>query len=178
MPQLPDKGEWEIYHGRGIIWTPPFETLTIDFAAKTGTVQLGPEVASLTNLKVPAPNKFTAEYNIGGKNGEIEGECVDTTTAKDSLRLELSSDKGGKIIAECNPVQPGKSRRRKPSLGDKQNFFVNVLRDPDFQSKGVLFGDEPSLVRCCKWVVIDPNRHKLRVWQKSSPTQDFVVAGQ
>jgi hypothetical protein len=178
MPKLPDKGQWQIYHGRGHVWKPPVEMITVDFTAKAGTVQLGSQTAPLTNLKITAPDKFQADWSIGGKSGKIEAECVDTQTAKDSLLLELPYEKGGTVRCEFNPVPPSKVVSRKPSLADKQSFFANVLRDPDFQSNGVLFGENPDLVRDCNWVVIDPNRHKLQVWQKSFPTQDFVAAGQ
>lgn len=64
-----------------------------------------------------------------------------------------------------------------PSLSDKKSFFSAVLNDGDFQKNGIVFGeqDEP---RHCKWVVVDPNRHVLRVWEKRSRTADFVAAGQ
>jgi hypothetical protein len=39
-------------------------------------------------------------------------------------------------------------------------------------------GGEPTIARDCKWVVIDPNRHKFRVWEKAFPTSDFVAAVQ
>src|SRR6478672_10878476 len=64
----------------------------------------------------------------------------------------------------------------KPSLADKEKFFATVLADPDFQKNGVLFGEDPALARNCKWVVVDPDRHVLSVWQKPLPTQDFVSA--
>jgi hypothetical protein len=65
-----------------------------------------------------------------------------------------------------------------PSLADKQNFFPNVLADSGFQQNGILIGEEPSIVRHCKWVVIDADRHELRVWEKTFRTSDFVTAGQ
>src|SRR4051812_42373404 len=64
----------------------------------------------------------------------------------------------------------------KPSLADKEKFFASVLADADFQKQGILFGDDPAVARNCKWVVVDPGRHVLSVWQKPLPTQDFVSA--
>jgi hypothetical protein len=65
-----------------------------------------------------------------------------------------------------------------PSLADKDRFFPAVLCNSDFQKNGILFGEDPSLAHHCMWLVIDPNRHKLRIWEKGMPTDDFVVAGQ
>jgi len=65
-----------------------------------------------------------------------------------------------------------------PSLADKQSFFPNVLADSDFQKNGILIREEPDIVRNCKWVVIDPDRHELRIWEKPFRTSDFVTAGQ
>ena len=64
----------------------------------------------------------------------------------------------------------------KPSLSEKEKFFASVLADRDFRNEGVLFGEDPALARNCKWVVVDPDRHVLSVWQKPLPTQDFVSA--
>ena len=60
-----------------------------------------------------------------------------------------------------------------PSLADKAKFLPAVLRDAEFQRKGVLFGENPELANDCKWVVVDPNRHKLAVWSKPHATADF-----
>jgi hypothetical protein len=65
-----------------------------------------------------------------------------------------------------------------PSLLDKKGFFPAVLGNRDFREKGVLFGTEASIGRDCKWVVIDPNRHKLSVWEKPFPTSNFACSGQ
>lgn len=64
----------------------------------------------------------------------------------------------------------------KPSLSEKEKFFASVLGDADFGQDGVLFGEDPRLARNCKWVVVDPDRHVLSVWQKPLLTQDFVSA--
>jgi len=71
-----------------------------------------------------------------------------------------------------------KSTVGQPSLTEKLRFFPRVLRNADFQKQGVLFGEETAIAKDCKWVVIDPNRHKLEIWEKSSPTADFVTSGQ
>jgi len=64
----------------------------------------------------------------------------------------------------------------KATLADKAKFFPNVLADPGFKNEGILFGEDPALVRNCKWVVVDPGRHALYIWQKALPTEDFVSA--
>jgi hypothetical protein len=106
VPNLPEKGQWKIYHGRGITWTGPYQILTVDFTTKTGSIQSGSETAPLSNITITAPNKFTADYTIGGKTGKIEAECVDTAAGKGSLRIELPYEKGGTVITEFNPVSP------------------------------------------------------------------------
>lgn len=67
-----------------------------------------------------------------------------------------------------------------PSLNDKSSVFTNVLSDSQFRRDGVLFSTETeaSMVRNCRWVVIDPNRHTMRIWRKPYRLMDFLAAGQ
>ena len=58
-----------------------------------------------------------------------------------------------------------------PTFRDGLDFFPKAIATPDFQSKGVLFGTDPS-ARNCHWAVVDPRKHKLTVWQKGLP--DYV----
>jgi hypothetical protein len=60
-----------------------------------------------------------------------------------------------------------------PSLNDKLKFLPSVLRDTQFQLKGVLFGQDSQCARDCQWVVVDPNRHKLFVWKKPTVSSDY-----
>lgn len=60
-----------------------------------------------------------------------------------------------------------------PSLADKSKFLPAVLSNAEFQRTGVLFGENPDLANDCKWVVVDPNRHKLAIWNKPHLTADF-----
>jgi hypothetical protein len=57
------------------------------------------------------------------------------------------------------------------------SLFPNVLNDKTFQREGVLFGKDPNLANDCQWVVVDPNRHKLAIWKKTSVTANFVECG-
>jgi len=70
--------------------------------------------------------------------------------------------------------EPGGCR---PASQTEPNFFPNVLADSEFQRKGVLFGSDPTLAIECQWVVVDPNRHKLVIWQKPLVSSDFVECG-
>jgi hypothetical protein len=57
-------------------------------------------------------------------------------------------------------------------------FFPAVLGNNEFRQKGILFGEDPTIANSAKWMVLDPNRHKLAIWEKPSATFDFVTAGQ
>jgi len=59
-------------------------------------------------------------------------------------------------------------------LNDGAAFFPNVLSDQSFQTTGLLWGNEPYGVIGLHWVVIDPRRHKMYVWEKNQT--DFVQA--
>ncbi|HEV8679807.1 MAG TPA: hypothetical protein VGQ90_10565 [Stellaceae bacterium] len=60
-----------------------------------------------------------------------------------------------------------------PTLADKSKFLPAVLTDAEFKRNGVLFGENPELANDCKWVVVDPNRHKLAIWTKPHVTADY-----
>ena len=62
---------------------------------------------------------------------------------------------------------------------DGPRFFANVLKDPDFKKHGILYGVNDGgydnihlgllLHGKVPWMVIDPRRHVLYVWQKTTP---------
>ncbi len=64
-------------------------------------------------------------------------------------------------------------------IKDGPRFFPNVLKDPEFKKHGILFGINDggydSVVRGLllhgkvPWAVVDPRRHILYVWQKTTP---------
>ena len=60
-----------------------------------------------------------------------------------------------------------------PSLADGMDFFPKAIATAAFQSKGVVFGTD-STRRNLHWAVIDPRKHRLRLWQKRQP--DYVQA--
>jgi hypothetical protein len=49
-------------------------------------------------------------------------------------------------------------------------FIPSVLRHPRFARDGVLFGLERISGLPIRWVVLDPGRHSMEVWQKSEPS--------
>ncbi|MFW2440196.1 MAG: hypothetical protein ACN4GR_12575 [Arenicellales bacterium] len=50
-----------------------------------------------------------------------------------------------------------------PSLiNDGTRFFPNILKDLNFQKKGVLALTEGTV----SWAVVDPRRHKMTIWEK------------
>ena len=59
-------------------------------------------------------------------------------------------------------------------LKDGALFFPNVLTNQVFQKSGILWGQEAYGIIGLHWVVIDPRRHKMYVWEKHQ--SDFVQA--
>ena len=51
-------------------------------------------------------------------------------------------------------------------IDDGPLFFPNVVSTQEFQEKGILFGSEAYGIEGLQWVVIDPGRYDLQVWQK------------
>jgi len=179
MPELPASGvvfRVNDYYGRGgVHWKPPFETLELrgSGSARACLVKK-PGATCRCTLEPTASGKFSGAYDIGGQRGDFELEA----TADGALQLEFLNQS----FSSYGNSRPGgvivQARKGPPSLLDKKRFLPAILDNDDFRRKGVLFGEEPTIARDCKWVVIDPNRHKLRVWEKAFPTSDFVVAGQ
>ena len=54
------------------------------------------------------------------------------------------------------------------TIRDGRGFLPQVLRDPKFRADGLLFGTERRFGMWIHWVVVDPGRHVLHVWRKTS----------
>jgi hypothetical protein len=68
-----------------------------------------------------------------------------------------------------------------PNLTRGAAFFPNVLKDAKFIKDGILFGTEPAIQRGCHWVVIDPNRHQMRMYERTgfpSESNDIRISMQ
>jgi hypothetical protein len=108
MPNLPERGQWQLAHNDS---ARPFEILTVDFIAKSGAVyQLSGSSngrltdGTLSKLTVTAPDKFAAEYLLGGRTGKFDAENTAT-----GLSIEFAHRKGLKIAA--TPLPPGNRPR-------------------------------------------------------------------
>ena len=72
MPDLPGRGKWQLSDP----WfddNPPFGILEIDFDSLTGTTRYWMTTTPLQNVRITAPGKFTARYQIGVDHGWITG---------------------------------------------------------------------------------------------------------
>ncbi|MBV8412359.1 MAG: hypothetical protein JOY64_32385, partial [Alphaproteobacteria bacterium] len=183
MPDLPASGVFQVrdYSGMGgMHWRPPFES--IEFGANGACTMKSTTGSCTGTLKSIAAGKFAGSYDLDGKNGQFEVE----PKADGTLQLEFfnvgfrsygnTRSDGGVIVRAAKGAATVHGGG--PSVRDKKRFFPGVLSNRTFQADGVLFGEEEGIGRKCKWVVIDPNRHKLRIWEKPSPTHYFTTAGQ
>jgi len=182
MPELPVSGVFHVsdYSGMGgFHWRPPLESL--ELGASRSCTMKSPSGSSNCTLLPGASGKFSGTYDIGGRKGQLEVE----PQADGSLKVEFfnqsfsgwGNSRPGGVVVQARKGAPT-IHSGQPSLLDKTRFFPAVLGNREFREKGVLFGEEPTIARDCKWVVVDPNRHKLRVWEKPTPMSDFVTAGQ
>jgi hypothetical protein len=72
MPDLPGRGKWQLSNP----WfgaNPPFGILEIDFDSLAGTTRYWMTTTSLQNIRITAPGKFMARYQIGVDHGWITG---------------------------------------------------------------------------------------------------------
>ena len=185
MPDLPASGVWQVsdYSGMGgFHWRPPIDSLELGIAAgaKSWTMK-APGGSCQCKVKTIAAGKFGGDYAIGDDKGDFEVE----PQADGSLKIEFlgqsfssygNTRSGGVIVSATKGTPTVHSAR--PTLLDKKRFFVAVLGNRWFRENGILFGEDPTVARDAKWMVLDPNRHKLTIWEKPGPTSDFVTAGQ
>jgi hypothetical protein len=182
MPKLPDKGMWRLqaYSGMGgVRWQPPFDYIelhTTSGATPGYCLMRTPGATCRCDIAVPQPGKFTADYDLKGKHGEYEAALGNDG----SLRIEFAGqsftgvgcNQSGHVAVVARPFIEN------PSLALKGGFCPAVLRHPEFQKSGILWGADPELARSCQWVVIDPARFKMMVWEMAYPTQDVVSGAQ
>jgi len=62
-----------------------------------------------------------------------------------------------------------------PTLREPADFLAGVLSHPRFVSEGVLFGTDASGTHHLRWAVIDPDRHVMYTWRKTSSS--LVASG-
>ena len=103
--KLPEKGLWQVADragaGRGV-GPAPFELLKLDLRGREaggarGTVRARNLETRLGRLRLAAPDRFVAVYDIRGQHGVIEG----TLRPDGSLRLVLSGTANGTFVARA-----------------------------------------------------------------------------
>ena len=63
-------------------------------------------------------------------------------------------------------------------INDGPLFFANVVTQQEFLDRGILFGTDVSTNSgTIHWVVVDPGRFSIQVWQKPRTRDDFVRIG-
>jgi hypothetical protein len=169
-------GTWELYDPR----TPdnPVAVLMVQPTARSGVLRYMQRDFPLTAVTEMTAQRLRASYAAERFQGTLDAQTLDDDHIEVKFTGNVNVLLRGRRPSTAPPPRP--AAPVKPTLSLKAGFLPAVLRDADFQRNGILFGEEQGgdAPKDCRWVVIDPNRHKLEVWQKSSPTQDYVAAGQ